>query len=123
MEDTRETIAIHRALNTVRKLKRDNMAEIEDEDMRSLMLELLDLQDYKEGVESAITVAPHINQGDLLLHQLENDLNITQGQIMGKERELITYLNDFFLKNPFRDSVLSKTSSKKLQMTWRKEEC
>lgn len=123
MEDTRETIAIHRALNTVHKLKRDNMAEIEDEDMRSLMLELLDLQDYKEGVESAITVAPHINQGDLLLHQLENDLNITQGQIMGKERELITYLNDFFLKNPFRDSVLSKTSSKKLQMTWRKEEC
>lgn len=105
--------AMHLALETVNHLTRDNVEEVQDAEMRRLMDELLDLQDYKKGVEESIGVVPTISAGDLLLPQMERELAITQGAIMGKERELIGYMYNFYLKNPSHRSILLKKSSRK----------
>lgn len=105
--------AMHLAIETVNHLTRENVEEVESVEMRRLMDELLDLQDYKKGVEESIGVVPTISAGDLLLPQMEQQLGITQGAIMGKERELISYLYDFYLKNPSHRLILLKKNSRK----------
>lgn len=105
--------AMHLALETVNHLTRENVEEVHEEEMRRLMDELLDLQDYKKGVEESIGVVPTISAGEMLLPQMERQLGITQDTIMGKERELIGLLYNFYLKNRSRRSILSKKSFRK----------